>query len=414
MGAVMASEIPIFLACLLVSGFFSGSETALLSASRLKLRRMAGEGDARARRILHLVGDPRRLLAGILVGNNIANALAVSIATVLFVGLLGEARGAATATAVSTVLLVLFSEFLPKTAAALYPIRFARRAARPVHWALALLAPLVWPLEKLTRPLGAVLASRKEGFGIAELRVAVSEGVRSGEVDHDLARMLRRGLSLRSKSVGDILVPRVDVAVVDAGADFEQCLEVFRREQYSRLLVMEETPDRDLGYLAIKDLTLLPESDRAGWTARSATREALRIPETKPLPELLAMMRRSGTHFAVVKDEYGGTEGIVTLEDLIEELVGEIRDEHDSDEIEPITRIAEGAWLLRGEVSVKDLNDRFGIGLPVEEARTIGGLVAEILGRVPAKGDVIEAGRARLVVLRVVDNRVLRIRMTRI
>jgi len=209
-------------------------------------------------------------------------------------------------------------------------------------------------------------------------------------------------------------VPRVDVAVVDAGADFEQCLEVFRREQYSRLLVMEETPDRDLGYLAIKDLTLLPESDRAGWTARSATREALRIPETKPLPELLAMMRRSGTHFAVVKDEYGGTEGIVTLEDLIEELVGEIRDEHDSDEIEPITRIAEGAWLLRGEVSVKDLNDRFGIGLPVEEARTIGGLVAEILGRVPAKGDVIEAGRARLVVLRVVDNRVLRIRMTRI
>jgi len=409
----MAPEISIFLACLLASGFFSGSETALLSASRLKLRRMAGEGDARAARILDLVGDPRRLLAGILVGNNIANALAVSTATVLFVGLFGETRGAFAATAVSTVLLVLFSEFLPKTAAALHPIRFARRSARPVRWALALLAPLVWPLEKLTRPLGAALGSRRERFGIAELRVAVSEGVRSGEVDDEMARMLRRGLSLRSKSAGDILVPRVDVAGVDAGADFEQCLEAFRREQYSRLLVMEETPDRDLGYLAIKDLTLLPEAEREGWTARDGSREALRVPESKPLPELLAMMRRSGTHFAVVKDEYGGTEGIVTLEDLIEELVGEIRDEHDSDEIDPISQVAEAAWLLRGDVSLKTLNERFGVELPLDEARTVGGLVAEILGRVPAKGDRVEAGRARLEVLKTEDNRVLRIMLTR-
>jgi len=411
----MPSEIPVFVACLLASGFFSGSETALLSAGRLKLRRLADDGDSRAASVLVLVQDPRRLLAGILVGNNIVNVLAAVVAGAYFTRLAGDsAAGAILATAVATPLLVLFSEFLPKTLAALHPVKYARTIAAPIRGALVLLWPLVVLLEAISRPLGAVLRHRKDGFGIAELRVAVAEGVRAGAVDETMARVLRGGLSLQWKTVADVLVPRVDVVAIDRAATYEQCLEVFRNEGYSRLLVMDGNPDADLGYLAAKDLTRLTVAERERWTAGAGVRESVRVPAAMPLPRLLARMRRSGVHFAVVKDEYGGTEGIVTLEDVLEELVGEIRDEHDEAEQPPVRAVHRNTWLVRGDVSVRELNDRLRLGLKAEEARTIGGYIAEALGRVPAEGDVVEHDGLRLIVARIEEKRVLLVRMVRV
>ncbi|MHC4547535.1 MAG: hemolysin family protein [Planctomycetota bacterium] len=405
----MPYQISVFLVCLLASGFFSGSETALIGASRLRLRRLAEEGDATARRILQLVKDPRLLLAGILVGNNIVNILAAVVAGSYFVALYGEGLGAIMATAVATPLIVLFSEFLPKTLAAIRPIRFSRWVVRPLRVSLYLLWPIVWPLEAITRPLGAALHRSREPFGIAELRVAVAEGVRSGTVDPTLARVLHGGLSLEWKTAGDILVPRVDVVGVDADASYRECLAVFRKEKFSRLLVMEGALDADLGYLAAKDLARLDEEARAGWTARQGAREALRVPVGLPLPRLLARMRQSGVHLAIVKDEYGGTAGIVTLEDVLEELVGEIRDEHDTDEIAPIRLVRPNTWVVRGDVSVKELNQRLGIAIPAEEARTVGGYLAEALRRLPAQDEAVDLADARLVVQRVHENRVLEV-----
>ena len=409
----MPYEILVFLACVVASGFFSGSETALLSASRIRLRRLVTEGDASAQSILDLVHDPRRLLAGILVGNNLVNVLAAVVAGAYCTRVTKDAGlGAVLATVIATPVLVLFSEFLPKTMAALHPIKFARVVVRPIRGSLILLAPVVWFLEAITRPLGAILRHRKDGFGIAELRVAVSEGVRHGAVDETMARVLRGGLSLQTKHVGDILVPRVDTVGVEADASYEQCLDVFRHEKYSRLLVMEDTPDNDVGYLAAKDLTRLLPEERDGWTARKGAREAVRVPAAMPLPRLLAKMRRSGVHFAVVKDEYGGTEGIVTLEDVLEELVGEIRDEHDDEELAPFRRDGD-AWLVRGDVSMKETNARLETAVEAEEARTVAGFVAEALGRVPEVGDVVEQDKVKLTVERMEDNRVLLVRLVR-
>jgi putative hemolysin len=369
----MPQEIVVFVLCLLMSGFFSGSETAFLSAGRIRLGRLASEGDAAARSVLDLVQDPRRLLAGILVGNNLVNILAAVVAGVFCTDLMGGEAGAGAflATAVATPLVVLVGEFLPKTFAALHPVPYARAAVRPIRACLFLLTPVVFFLEAITRPLGAMLRHRKEGFGIAELRVAVGEGVRHGVVDETMARVLRGGLSLYSKTVGDILVPRVDIEGVEAGAGHEQCLDAFRRHNYSRLLVMEGTPDHDVGYLAAKDLTRLKPGERQGWTARKGARQAVRVPASMPLPRLLAKMRRSGVHFAVVKDEYGGTEGIATLEDVLEELVGEIRDEHDEEELPPFQEAGEHTWLVRGDVSMKELNDRLETAIEAEESRTV-------------------------------------------
>jgi putative hemolysin len=407
----MPYQIPVFFACILASGFFSGSETALIGASRFRLRRLAHEGDTRAQHVLELIRDPRLLLAGILVGNNIVNILAAVMAGTLFTALYGPGMGAVVATAVSTPIIVLFSEFLPKTLAAVRPVRFARVVVGAVRVSLYALSPIVWPLEAITRPLGALLHRGKEGFGIAELRLAVAEGVSTGAVDETMARVLTGGLSLEWKTVGDILVPRVDVVGVVAGASHDECADVFRRKGYSRLLVSEESLDADVGYLAVKDLVRLDPQALKGWTARTGARESLRVPTGMALPDLLGRMRRSGVHFAVVKDEYGGTEGIVTLEDVLEELVGEIRDEHDVGEIPPIRRAQRAIWLVRGDVAVKEVNARLGLKIAAEEARTIGGYVAEALGRVPEHGDAVTHAGVRLVVDRVKGKRVLQVRV---
>ena len=407
----MPYQIPVFFACILASGFFSGSETALIGASRFRLRRLADEGDARAQRVLELVRDPRLFLAGILVGNNVVNILAAVMAGTFFTSLYGPGLGAVVATAVSTPIIVLFSEFLPKTLAAVRPVRFSRIVAGSIRASLYALWPIVWPLEAITRPLGALLHKKGDAFGIAELRLAVAEGVRTGAVDETMARVLTGGLSLEWKTVGDILVPRVDVVGVAAGASHDECMDVFRSEGYSRLLVMEETLDADVGYLAVKDLARLEPKAREGWTAGKGARESLRVPTGMPLPRLLGRMRRSGVHFAVVKDEYGGTEGIVTLEDVLEELVGEIRDEHDVGEIPPIRRAQRSIWLVRGDVAVKEVNARLSLKISAEEARTIGGYVAEALGRVPEQGDAVTHAGVRLVVDRVKAKRVLQVRV---
>jgi putative hemolysin len=411
MGAAMHPEIVVFFVCLLLSAFFSGSETAMIGANRLRLRHLAAEGDLAARRILSLVEDPRRLLAGILVANNLVNILAAVVMGSLFTGLYrSPSTGAAVATIVTTPILVLIGEFLPKSIAAARPVRFARFVVRPLGVLLRLLTPAVWPLEALTRPLGTIVRGRRD-IGLAEVRAAVAEGVRTGTLDRTLARVLEGGLSLEWKTVGDILVPRVDVVGVDAKATYPDCLEVFHREHFSRLVVTDGSLDADLGYVAAKDLLRLGPTEQAGWSARVAVREALRVPATLPLWKLLAQMRKSGVHLAVVKDEYGGTEGIVTLEDLLEELVGEIRDEHDVEEVPPFRELPGGAWAVRGDVSVRAVNERLKLALPAEEARTLGGFFAETLGRVARNGDVITEGNVKLTAAKVEDNRVLGVRV---
>ncbi len=412
----MPPEIALFGLCLLLSGFFSGSETALLSASRMRLRRMAADGDRGADRALQLVKTPRRLLAGILVGNNIVNTLAASTATVYCVhGLaLGEGKGVAIATGASTLLLVLFAEFLPKSLSAAHPEGIARKVALPVQGAIHLLAPAVWALQAMIRPLSSVFkAGRRDGIAVADLRVAVAESARTGMLDETMARILRGGLSLAWKTVADALVPRVDVRGVDVTSGYETCLELFRRDNYSRLLVMSGTPDGDLGYVSVKDMPHIPADQRASWKAGDAVRQALRVPATLPLAKLLMRMRRSGVHFAVVKDEHGGTDGIVTLEDVLEELVGEIRDEHDAEEHPPVRETAPGQWLVRGDVAVLEVNDRLGLQLEAEEAHTLGGLIAELLGRLPREGEGVDGEGVRLVAARVSGRRVLEVLVER-
>lgn len=405
-------ELIVFIACLVLSAFFSGSETALLSSSRLKLRRLHDDGDARAGAVLDLVRDPRRMLAGILVGNNLFNTLAAVLLGSYFTSWLGRGKGEVAATLVTVALLVVFSEFLPKTLAAMHPVRWSRRVVRPVQTSLLLLTPLVRPLELLAAPFRKLLGGGQDDLALADVGVAVDAGVESGAVDPAMERVLKGGLSLEWKTASDVLVPRVDVAAVKTDTDYDTCRAAFREEKFSRLLVIGETIDEDEGYVSVKDFLLL--EDPSGWTAAKGMRKALRVPGTVKLPELLLRMRRDGIHFAVVKDEYGGTAGIVTLEDVLEELVGEIRDEHDADELPPIRELRDGLWAVRGDVAVRDLEERVGIKLSEEESRTIGGLVPAELGHIPSAGESIERPGFRILVAEMDENRVLEVQIERV
>jgi len=411
----MTYELPAFLACLVVSAFFSGSETALMSASRLKLQRLAGEGDDKSREVLSLVHDPRSLLAGILVGNNLVNVLASALATAYCLQNFSEGTSLLIATAVTTTLLVIFSEFLPKTLAAVHPVRWSRRVVKAIRGSLVALTPLVRPLEWIAIPIQSMVkGSMRDHVAVADLGVAVAQGVRSGAVDPTMERVLRGGLSLEWKTASDILVPRVDVSTIHVDDGYEACLHRFRNEQFSRLLVVGGSIDEDEGYLAARDFLMLDEKEREGWTARKGMRAALRVPGPTKLPDLLLRMRREGVHFAVVKDEYGGTSGIVTLEDVLEELVGEIRDEHDQEEHPPVRSLKHGVWAVRGDVSAREIEERLQVRLGEEESRTIGGVVPAELGRIPVEGDSIERPGCRITVTKVEENRVLEVRIERL
>jgi len=413
MRSAMPYEVSAFLVCLLLSAFFSGSETALLSANRLRLVGLAESGDAPAKSVLDLVSDPSRLLAGILVGNNLVNVLATALVTTYCVERFGSGWGVGIATVVTTVMVVIFSEFLPKAFAAMHPVRWSRRAVGTVRVALVVLVPLTRPLEWLAYPIRKLIPSKGDLMGLADVRIAVAEGVKSGAVDSTMERVLRGGLSFGDKTISDILVPRVDVINVARDADYARCLATFRKDQFSRLLVVGDSIDEDLGYLAAKDFIALEEGQRFGWNAEKMMRKALRVPGGMALPDLLLRMRRGGVHFAVVKDEYGGTAGIATLEDLLEELVGEIRDEHDADEIEPVRAVRPGVWLVRGDLAVKEAEERLDLTLEIEDSRTVGGAVPTILGRIAVVGDEVERPGCRLIVTKVEDNRVLELRIVR-
>ena len=408
----MPYEPIVFVVCLLLSAFFSGSETALLTANRLKLRRLHEEGDGRAGEVLALVKDPRRMLAGILVGNNLFNAMAAVLMGGYFTTKLGRGVGELAATLVTVTFLVIFSEFLPKTLAAVRPVRWSRRVVSPIRGSLLLLAPLVRPLELLATPVRKLIAGGTDDVGVADLGVAVNAGVESGAVDPTMERVLKGGLSLEWKTAADILIPRVDVSSVHKDADYAACRKAFREEKYSRLLVVGESVDEDEGYLSAKDFLMLDEP--ADWTAASGARKALRVPGGVKLPDLLVTMRQDGIHFAVVKDEYGGTAGIVTLEDVLEELVGEIRDEHDADEMPPVRVLAQNLWAVRGDMAVREVEERLGISLNEEESRTLGGLVPAELGRVPKAGDAIRRPGVVITVARVEENRVREVRIERL
>ncbi len=389
-----------------LSAFFSASETAFSSANKVRLETLAEAGDRRARRALSVVRDFDRTLSVILIGNNIVNIGASSVATVAAMRVFGSA-GAAVATGATTLLILTFGEVLPKS----YAKEKADSLVLSLSGVLRLIILLLTPLAcvfVLLQSFAQRLWGRDKSPLVTEeeLRSIIEASEEEGVLDEQRGELMRSALRFDDTTVQEVLTPRVDMAAIDVDASPEEIRRAVLTERYTRMPVYEKDPDHILGVLQTRDYL---EALLRGETPdlRGMLTQPLFAHRTMPISDLLASFKREQRHIAVVLDDFGGTMGIVTMEDLLEELVGEIYDEDEEAEAE-IVRKGEGVWSVSGDCPVDDAAERVGL-FPREihtEAASVGGWAAEMLGHVPAEGDRFCVGGAEVTVERMEDQRV--------
>jgi Mg2+/Co2+ transporter CorB len=386
---------------LLVSAFFSGSETALTAASRGKLHSLADRGSAGANRALKLTEDSERLIGAVLLGNNLVNILAASLATSLFLRLFGE-NGIALATLVMTALVLVFAEVLPKTYAILESEKAATFVALPITIIVALLSPIVAMVRFVVRgilSLFGVSALDQEQAGAAQAEIAgtIALGHVEGNVDRDDRDRLLGALDLKDREVEEIMLHRSDMEMIDASSTPQDIINQCLTSPHTRLPLWKDDPENIVGVIHAKDLLRAVNKVMRGENSISAldnfqaldvAMEPYFVPETTTLDDQLREFLRRKTHFALVVDEYGALQGLITLEDIIEEIIGEISDEHDVDD-QPVLQMDEtGHYVIDGAMTIRDLNRALDWSLPDEEANTIAGLVIHEAQMIPDVGQV--------------------------
>ena len=393
------------------SAFFSASETAFSSLNQIRLKSRAEEGDASAARVLAMAEKYDKLLSTILIGNNIVNIGAASIATVLFTRWLGEERGATISTIVLTIVVLVFGEVTPKSLAKEMPETVATAVSPFLNLLMALFTPLTWLFSQWKRLLGHFIHNKEEDtITEGELMTMVSEAENDGELTDRESQLIRSAIEFDDVEVEEILTPRVDVVAVEDDIPLEELAQTFAESGYSRLPVYHDTIDNIIGVVHEKDFYLARLKRET--TMEDLVKPTLYTTGSTQISQLLRTLREQHHHMAVVVDEYGGTEGIITLEDILEELVGEIWDEHD-EVTEDFHKQSDGIWIVLGSASVDDLYEI--LNLPEDEdidSNTVNGLVQEKTGHLPKVGDRFALGSYDGVVTRTAKRRVTEVRLT--
>lgn len=395
-----------------LSAFFSASETAYSSLNQIRLKSRADAGDKQAARVLMLSEHFDSLLSTILIGNNVVNIAAASLGTVLFTRVMGEGYGPTVSTVVLTLVVLIFGEVTPKGLAKEMPETIAVAFAPVLQSLMFLLTPLNFLFRKWKQFLQRHFHSdESDTITEGELVTMVSEAEKDGELTDRESELIRSAIEFDDVEVEDVLTPRVDVVAVADDTPLDELADIFADSGYSRLPVYHETVDNIIGVVHEKDYFA---ARRRGETSlEQLISPTLYTTGTTQISALLRTLRESKHHMAVVVDEYGGTEGIVTLEDILEELVGEIWDEHD-DVVEDVRRQSDGSWLVAGDAGVDDVLEQLHIGIDADDidAVSVSGLVQEKLGRLPKVGDRFPLGRYTATVTRAAHRRVLEIRLT--
>ena len=393
------------------SAFFSASETAFSSLNQIRLKSRAEDGDSSAARVLAMAEQYDKLLSTILIGNNIVNIAAASIGTILFTQMLGAERGATMSTIVLTIIVLILGEVTPKSLAKEMPEKVATAVSPFLVLLMALMTPLTWLFTQWKKLLGHFVHSGEaDTITEGELMTMVSEAENDGELTDRESELIRSAIEFDDVEVEEILTPRVDVVAVEDDIPLEELAQTFAESGYSRLPVYHGTIDNIIGVVHEKDFYIA--------RLKKATKiDDLVVPTlyttgSTQISQLLRTLREQHHHLAVVVDEYGGTEGIITLEDILEELVGEIWDEHD-EVTEDFRKQSDGSWLVSGSASVDDLYEE--LDLPEEEdidSNTVNGLVQEKTCHLPKVGDRFTLGEYDGVVTRTAKRRVTEVRLT--
>ena len=390
------------------SAYFSATETAFTSLNRIRLKSKADAGNRRAAKALELVDQYDSLLSTILVGNNIVNLTASSLSTVFFTVGLGMQNGAVVATAVITIVVLIFGEVSPKSMAKERPEQFAMFSAPIIGALMVILTPVNWLFAVLKKGLSKLMrGGGKEGITEEELVTMVDQAESEGGLDQHESRLIRAAIEFHDLEVEEILTPRVDIVAVEDTDPMEEIASAFAESGYSRLPVYHEDIDNIIGVIHEKDFHAARY--RGITDVREFAGPMLYTTGNTKISELLRILQKEKAHMVIVVDEYGGTEGLVTLEDIVEELVGEIWDEHD-EVIEEFRKQADGSYLISCSADLTDLFDLFAIKGECD-SNTISGWVMERIGKVPEEGDHFVSDGLDVTVTRVDHRRVLEIRV---
>ena len=394
-----------------LSAFFSASETAFSSLNQIRLKSRAEDGDSSAARVLAMAEKYDKLLSTILIGNNIVNIAAASIGTIIFTKMLGAERGATVSTMVLTVVVLIFGEVTPKSLAKEMPEKVATAVSPFLVILMALMTPLTWLFSQWKRLLGHFIRSTEEDtITEGELMTMVSEAENDGELTDRESQLIRSAIEFDDVEVEEILTPRVDVIAVEDDMPLEEVAQTFAESGYSRLPVYHDTIDNIIGVVHEKDFYIA--------RLKKATKiDDLVVPTlyttgSTQISQLLRTLREQHHHLAVVVDEYGGTEGIITLEDILEELVGEIWDEHDA-VVQEIQKVSENEYLVTGTASIDKVYEELDIDKEFD-VFTVSGWIMGILERVPKEGDHFVSDGLDVTVLKMADRRVDKVRIVRL
>ncbi|MEP1231597.1 MAG: HlyC/CorC family transporter, partial [Litorimonas sp.] len=412
--------IAIILTLLVCSAFFSSSETALTAASRVRMHTAEKDGDKRASVVAKLLNMRERLLGGILLGNNLVNILASVLTTALFTNLFG-AGGVAliAATAVMTILILIFAEVLPKTYAISNPDKLALKVARPIHFIVRLFAPIVSVVQIIVNGLFAIFGMKSDASAWSaadDIKGAVDLHLKDGEMAQRARDQIYGVLEIGELTIEEVMIHRKNLNMVAVDDKPEKILKDVLSSGRSRLPVYRDDPDNVIGVLHSKDvLKVITKTgrDMSNFDIKKTMRDAWFVPETTSVVKQLRAFQQKREHFALVVDEYGALMGVVTLEDILEEIVGDIQDEYD-EELSGVVRSKDGGAVVRGDVAVRDLNRAMDWSLPDEEAVTIAGLVIHESQTIPEAGQTFAYHGYRFEVLIRQRNQIksLRVRKT--
>ena len=404
-------DIFLMVLCVLLSAFFSAAETAFSSVNKIKLKSLADNGSKRAEKVLDTVERFDSFLTTVLIGNNIVNILLATLAAVFFVKRNPD-YGTTVSTVAVTLVVLIFGEITPKTLAKGSPEKFAMATVPVIRALLVIFTPFNFIFSLWTK-LISKLTGKKDDPSITddELITIVNEAYNEGGLDENESELIRNAIVFDDRQAEDILTPRVDIVAVPADADMKDISEAFSETGYSRLPVYEGSLDNIVGFIHQKDF--YEEILEGKKDLKSIIQKPVFVAPSMKISKLLKELQRGQTHVAVVVDEYGGTAGIVTMEDILEELVGEIWDEHD-EVVEDVSEIGDGEFLVQGTLELEEFFERFDLEDEESEADTLSGWVMEKLGKIPDEGESFDFGGYRITISKIISRRITEVRLKKL
>ncbi len=411
----VAIRFIVLLVLIFLSAFFSCAETALTTVNRIRVRTLIEEGNKKAVTLGKVIENSGKMLGAILIGNNIVNISTSSIATVLAIDLLGN-TGAGVATGIITLLILIFGEITPKTFATLNAETISLHVAGIIYTLMYILTPAIYIVNQLSLGVLKLLRVNPDNKGTTitetELRTIVDVGHEEGIIESEERRIINNVFDFGDARARDVMIPRIDMTFVSIDSTYQELLDIFEEFRYTRLPVYQGTNDNVIGIINMKDILLYkPDTE---FHIKDYLREAYYTYESKRISELMLEMRKTSVNIAIVLDEYGATAGLITLEDLLEEIVGEIRDEYDEDEDEVFKTISDTEYEVDGQIKLGDLNDLLDSSLSSEDYDSLGGYIMENLDRLPEQGDMFTAEGFQFSVISLDKNRIERVHIIRL